>query len=250
MVRPSSRMRGGPKTSTPTRVGPCATRTTDTPCTCQHVHTAARRAHGACTRVDVQEQPCSCPCHPIMPPHPILPHPMPCHAMPSRHRAWAAAWQMASFGASGVHGLAMANSGKNKMLRAHGLCALPSPSPSPEEQDPARARLFGTSTLPSPTRSLHPKPVTGAARTSTTSTTSAPQWPPPVLKTMRRWRRGPPRSPGGLPLTAHDSRLSARCLLLTAHSALLTTRYRLVTQALRTTALAAPTRPPPPGGCR
>jgi len=31
-------------------------------------------------------------------------------------------WSMASFGDSGVIGLAMANSGKNKMLRAHGLC--------------------------------------------------------------------------------------------------------------------------------
>ena len=31
-------------------------------------------------------------------------------------------WSMASFGDSGVIGLAMANSGKNKMLGAHGLC--------------------------------------------------------------------------------------------------------------------------------
>ena len=201
MRRPSSRMRGGPKTSTPTRAGPCATRTSDTLCTCQHVHTAAR-ARGACTRVDVQEQPRACPCHP----HPTPPRATPCqptpchatppHAMPRRRRAWAAAWQTASFGDSGVQGIAMANSGKNKMLRAHGLCAHPSPNPSPEEQDPARARLCGASTIPSPTRSLHPKPDAGAARTSTTSTTSAP----PVLKTMRRWRRGPPRSPGGLPL--------------------------------------------------
>jgi len=40
-----------------------------------------------------------------------------------------AVWQTASFGDSGVQGIAMANSGKNKMLRAHGLCALPSPKP-------------------------------------------------------------------------------------------------------------------------
>jgi len=99
MRRPSSRTRGGPKTSTPTRAGPCATRISDTPCTCQHVHTAARargctcqhvhtaaRARGACTRADVQEQPRACPCHPhptpphATPCHPVPPHPMPCHA--------------------------------------------------------------------------------------------------------------------------------------------------------------------------
>ena len=84
MRRPSSPMHGGPKTSTPTRAGPCATRTTDTPCACQHVHTAAR-ARGACTRADVQEQPRACPCHP----HPTPPRatpcqPTPCHATPPR----------------------------------------------------------------------------------------------------------------------------------------------------------------------
>ena len=91
MRRPSSPTRGGPKTSTPTRAGLCATRTSDTPCTCRHVHTAAR-ARGACTRADVQEQPRACPCHPhptpphATPCHPVPPHPMPCHADTVRGR--------------------------------------------------------------------------------------------------------------------------------------------------------------------
>ena len=161
-------------------------------CTRQHVHAVPARAL-MCKSSHARAHATRTPRHPVPP------RATPPHAMPRRRRAWAAAWQTASFGDSGVQGIAMANSGKNKMLRAHGLCAHPSPNPSPEEQDPARARLCGASTIPipSPTRSLHPKSDTGAARTSMTSTTSAPQWPPPVLKTMRRWRRGPPHSPGG-----------------------------------------------------